>query len=109
MPGLYSITTRVAGETLTAAKYNSDNQNHVDNQTPQMTDDYSSNVAQMQTTTDPGEVGTESQPTSLAGELERIRFKLLELSQQFNPDHVQWYQSPPYRSRNIVLAGEVFS
>ena len=109
MPGLYSITTRVAGETLTAAKYNADHQNHVDNQTPQQTDDYSSSVAQMQTTTNPGEVGSESQATSLAGELERIRFMVLELSQQFNPDMAQWYQSPPYRSRNIVLAGEVFS
>jgi hypothetical protein len=39
-------------------------------------DDESSSVAAMQTTVDPGEVGTESQATSLQGELHRIRHVL---------------------------------
>jgi|SRR3990172_7665305 len=99
MPGLYSITTRVAGETLTAAKYNADHQNHVDNQTPQQTDDYSSSVSQMQTATNPGEVGSESQATSLAGELERLRFMLGEIS-----GGAQWYSSPQ-TDLNAILYG----
>ncbi|MFQ5915801.1 MAG: hypothetical protein ACE5JS_21720, partial [Nitrospinota bacterium] len=37
-------------------------------------DDYSSTVAQMRTAADPSEVGSESQPTSMAGELERLRY-----------------------------------
>ena len=114
MPGLYSITTRVAGETLTAAKYNADHQNHVDNQTPQQTDDYSSNAAQMQTGTDPGEVGTESLPTSLSGELERIRFTIEEFKSALDPSVAQWYESVTVGdisldSSSVILATQVFS
>ena len=114
MPGLYSITTRVAGETLTAAKYNADHQNHVDNQTPQQTDDYSSNATQMQTGTDPGEVGTESLPTSLAGELERIRFTIEEFKSTFDSGVAQWYESVTVGdisldSSSVILATQVFS
>ena len=76
MPGLYSHTSRAAGTTLTANIYNTDHQNHVDNHITTQMDDYSSSVAQMQTSTDPGEVGSESQPTSLAGEIERLRFSI---------------------------------
>jgi hypothetical protein len=42
----------------------------------------------MQTTTDPGEVATESQATTLAGELERLRFAVKEIKRQD-----QWYES----------------
>ena len=88
MPGLYSITNRVGGELITAAKYNADHQVHVDNQTPQMTDDYSSNTGQMQAQTDPGESGSENPASSLAGELERIRFAIAEMK-----GTTYWYQS----------------
>lgn len=96
MPGLYSHTTRGTGTVLTAAIYNADHQNHIDNQTLQMTDDYSSNAAQMQTVTDPGESGTESLPTSAAGELERLRFVLKELKNYLGiePGSPQWYSTP---------------
>ena len=90
MPGLYSITARTTLELIDAAKYNADHQNHIDNQTPSMTDDYSVDVSQMQTATDPGELGTESLPTSLAGEIERLRFMLKEAI-----GGAQWYTSPP--------------
>ena len=85
---LYSPNTRVTGEQITAAKYMADHQLHADNQTPQLTEDYSSSVAQMQSTADPGEVGSESQATSLAGELERLRFALGEFKQT-----TQWYET----------------
>lgn len=88
MGGLYTITTRVDGENITAAKYNADHQNHVDNQTPQMTDDYSSTVGQMQTQTDPGESGSESQATALSGELERLRYAIAEAK-----GTQYWYES----------------
>jgi len=99
MPGNYSITTRVPGEVLTAAKYNSDHQNHIDNLTPAGNDDYSSSVAQMQIATNPGEEGSESQPTSLAGELERLRFIIKELA-----GGSQWYSSPQ-TDVNAILFG----
>src|SRR3990172_6781026 len=114
MPGLYSITTRVAGETLTAAKYNADHQNHVDNQTPQQTDDYCYNGDKMKRGKDPGEVGTESLPTSLSGELERIRFTIEEFKSAFDSSVAQWYESVTVGdisldSSSVILATQVFS
>ncbi len=95
MGGNYTITTRSTGTVLTAAIYNADHQNHVDNQTPQGTDDYSANVAQMQTATDPGESGTESLATSTAGELERLRFALQEIKSYLSINAgSNWYQTP---------------
>lgn len=94
MPGLYSHANRATGLVLTAAIYNADHQNHIDNQTPQMTDDYSTNQAQMQSAVDPGEVGTESLPTSLAGELERLRFAVQDLKLYIGLTSAQWYVTP---------------
>ena len=59
-----------------------------------MTDDYSVDNTQMQSTTDPGEVGTESKATTLAGELERLRFAVKELKQWCLGTIAQWYESP---------------
>ena len=95
MAGLYSHTTRAPGTILTANIYNTDHQNHIDNHVPDQMDDYSSSVAQMQSTADPGEVGTESQPTTLAGELERIRNMLKEFSGE-----TQWYVTPSATLKN---------
>lgn len=86
MTALYSIITRATGTTLTAAIYNSDHQNHVDNGIPAQLDDYSLNAAQMQSAISPGGVGSESLPTSLAGELERLRFVIKTMH-----GGVQWY------------------
>ncbi len=90
MPGLYSHTSRAAGLTLTANIYNTDHTNHITNHITTQMDDYSSSVAQMQTNTDPGEVGSESQSTSLAGEIERLRFAIKEMK---GSDGTQWYTS----------------
>ena len=93
MAGLYSHTTRATGTTLTASIYNTDHQNHIDNQTPQMTDDYSSNVAQMQSTVNPGGVGTESLATTLAGEVERLRYVIKTMH-----GGAQWYPGAAFVS-----------
>lgn len=89
MAGLYSHTSRTDGTILTADIYNADHQNHIDNAIPTMFDDYSSGVAQMRTQTDPGEVGTESLATSLAGEVERIRFAVADAK-----GTTYWYETP---------------
>ena len=89
MSGNYSHTTRSTGTVLTASIYNSDHVNHITNATPAGLDDYSSTVTEMRATTDPGESGTESQPTSLAGELERIRNVLVEITGK-----TYWYETP---------------
>ena len=88
MPALYSHTTRSTGTVLTATIYNGDHQNHIDNGIPLQHDDYSVNATQMQTITDPGEVGTESLATTQAGEFERLRFAIKEMK-----NTAQWYTS----------------
>ena len=82
----YSHTTRANGTILTASIYNTDHQNHIDNNIPSSINDYSASVSEMQTVTDPGEVSTESLALSLAGELERIRFAIKEMK-----GTAQWY------------------
>ena len=88
MPALYTHTTRSTGTVLTATIYNGDHQNHIDNGVPLQHDDYSVNATQMQTITDPGEVGTESLATTQAGEFERLRFAIKEMK-----NTAQWYTS----------------
>ena len=100
---LYSPNLRVTGEQITAAKYMADHQVHADSQTPQLTEDYSASVAQMQSATDPGELGTESQATTLAGELERLRFAIGDAK-----GTTQWYETPSLSlaAVNTTLTGE---
>lgn len=97
MAGLYNHTTRSSGTVLTAVIYNADHANHITNHVPAQMDDYSSSVAEMQSTTDPGEVSSESQPTSLAGEIERIRFMLKE-----DFGRAQWYTTAPSVVRTLL-------
>jgi hypothetical protein len=56
-----------------------------------MADDYSSTVTQMRTVTSPGTVGSESQATSLAGEIERLRYALEDLKGSGS----RWYGAGP--------------
>ena len=79
MTALYTHTTRAPGTILTATIYNADHQNHIDNGVPNMHDDYSVNLSQMQSQVDPYPAGVASLPTSLAAELERIRYALAEI------------------------------
>jgi hypothetical protein len=103
MPALYSHTTRADGLVLTASIYNADHVNHITNGIPAQLDDYSSNAVQMQTTADPGEVGTESLATSLAGELERSRFMLKELGSLMQGSTLaQWYTSVVGNRRMLI-------
>ena len=98
MPGNYTITSRADGLVLTAAIYNADHQNHVDNQTPAGTDDYSVNLTQMLLTTDPGETGSESLASSLAGEIERLRFSIAEIK------GVLWHVTNTVRSTVMAIS-----
>ena len=55
---------------------------------PEQMDDYSANAAGMQVQTNPGESGSESLPTTLAGELERLRFIINEMK-----GTTYWYET----------------
>lgn len=90
----YTITTRNAGDTLTAAIYNADHQNHIDSAVPLLQDDYSVNLTQMQVTTDPGELAAEDLATTLAGELARLRYATQDVKSFYDTTLTRWYQSP---------------
>lgn len=92
MPGgLWSrIKVWALNEEVSSADLNAEFNNVINNQLPAQFDDYSVSVAQMRQTSDPGEEGTESQATSLAGEIERIRHIIREITGQ-----TYWYESPP--------------
>lgn len=77
--------------TLTPDIYNADHQNHIDNAVPALFDDYSASVAQMRLMTSPGGVGSESLPTSLAGEIERLRYIIKQIT-----GNTYWYEAPSF-------------
>lgn len=83
------IKTWVSTEDVTYSDLNAEFDNILTNLVPTGVDDYSANVSQMQTTVDPGEVGTESLATTLAGEIARLRFMINEITGED-----EWYESP---------------
>jgi hypothetical protein len=99
--GGYTHVTRATGTVLTAAIYNNDHQNHIVNQNPQMTGSYSDTLVQMQLMTDPGGLGSESLATSLAGELERIRYQIRAITGEN-----QWYLPPAQSLGSIGGIGD---
>lgn len=91
MAGLYSkLKTWAAKEILTASDLNAEFSNIITNFVPPKIDDHSATVAEMQTTTTPGALGSESQATHLAGEIERLRYAVARLI----GGSKQWYEAP---------------
>lgn len=90
MPATFTIPliTVIPGQTITALLWNNEYGNIYDNFTPAGMDDYSTNDSQMQVQTDPFPSGT-SRPTSLQGEIERIRFQLASITGE-----TYWYNDP---------------
>jgi hypothetical protein len=97
MSALYTHTTRGVGTILTATIYNEDHQNHIDNGIPAMFDDYSVNLSQMQSQVDPYPGGTPSLSTSLAAELERIRFAIAEMK-----GTTYWYEDSQIKALELI-------
>src|SRR5574342_1339534 len=84
MPGLYApYKVYTNGEILTAPDLDATDINHITNQTPQMTDDYSQDLAQSRLQTDPATLAA-----SLAGEIERLRFVIAKAGQVTNWDQI---------------------
>lgn len=83
------VKTWSSTEDVTASDLNAEFNNVLTADQPLYVDDYSTDVTQMQVTTDPGEVGTESKATTLAGELARLRFMISEITGKD-----EWYETP---------------
>lgn len=78
--------TYVTGEVLTASDLNTSLSDAVNSNIPEDTDDYSVNDTEMQTVTDPYPAAATSRPTSLSGELERLRYIIKQITGKS-----QWY------------------
>lgn len=96
--GLYTHTSRATGTILTSAIYNADHQNHITNQNPTMTGALADSISQFQSVQDPGTIGSENLPTSLAGEIQCLRFAIRRL---IAAD--QWYED----KGALATAGEL--
>lgn len=91
MPATFTIPliNVIPGQVITALLWNNEYGNIYDNFIPAGMDDYSSNDTQMQTATDPFPGGATSRPTSLQGEIERLRFQLANITGE-----TYWYNDP---------------
>lgn len=88
--------TWVTGEILTAADLNSNNSTIVSNSIPTSIDDYSSNVASMQSVADPYPASSESLASALSGELERLRYVIAQITGK-----TYWYYDPDLSLANL--------
>lgn len=96
--------TWVTGEVLTAGDLNSSFTTVITNSDPSTINDYSVNVATMRTTADPYPASSESLATTLAGELERIRYVINQLN-----GTAQWYIDPSSSMETVVNGVQTFA
>lgn len=90
MPGLFNrVKNWIRNEVLTDDDINAEFNWIIQNFIPTKMDDYSASVSQMQTQTTPGTVGAESKATSLAGEIERLRYMISQITGE-----TYWYSLP---------------
>lgn len=83
-------------EVLTASDLNNEFNNILNNLDPAGVDDYSLTLSQMQTTVDPYPAAVESLATDLKGEIERLRYQVLQLKKSIQTnDSTYWYQDTP--------------
>lgn len=98
MGGNYTrIHTRNTGNTISGPDDDSEFDNIIANSTPAGLDDASVNDAAMQSTADPFPGSAISKPTSLTGELERLRFLIKQ--QEVTS---QWYIYPDLVSKSAT-------
>lgn len=83
------VTNWVSNQVLTAAALNGEFNNILTNAQLSSWVGFSANVGQMQQTTSPGGVGTESLAASGSDELQRLRYMFAALT-----GLTQWYQTP---------------
>lgn len=91
MPGTISqYQVVIAGQLITASLWNGMELNIINNGLiPAGIDDYSATDGEMQTATDPFPAGATSRPTSLQGEIERIRYQFANITGE-----TYWYNDP---------------
>ncbi len=86
-------------EVLTYADLNAEIDNVLTNLTPGGVDDMSANATAMRVTTSPGTAGSEALATSLAGEVERLRYVILRI---LGSNATYWYDAPGATLTNVA-------
>lgn len=95
-------------EVLTASDLNNEFNNILNNLDPAGVDDYSLTLSQMQTTVDPYPAAVESLATDLKGEIERLRYQILQLKKSIQTtDSTYWYQDTPGQGTFTIKTSSV--
>lgn len=101
MGATFSRVKNWTTEVLSYSDLNAEIDNILNNLGPAGVDDYSTNAAQMKLQTSPGTLGSESLATSLAGELERMRYVIQRV---IGSDVDYWYEAPPSSISDLVAS-----
>lgn len=86
-------------EILSDTDLNAEIDNILNNLTPSGVDDYSATAAQMKLTVNPGSTGSESLATSMAGELERLRYVIKGI---IGTGVTNWYDAPASSLTDLI-------
>lgn len=92
-----------SGEALRASDINLELNNIVQHLSPQYIQGLSGTLAQMQATTNPGGLGSENLQTTLAGEIQTLRYVIGKITGQ-SP----WYQPPTYNLTQLQFSSQNF-
>ena len=87
------------GESLSASDLNGEFNHFLSNIDAEHSEGYSANLSEMQTTENPGGLGSENltQPISVAQEIERLRYVINRIVGKS-----QWYESPSQSLQNLA-------
>jgi len=100
MAGLFSrLKIWNPGESLSASDLNGEFNHFLSNIDAEHSEGYSANLSEMQTTENPGGLGSENltQPISVAQEIERLRYVINRIVGKS-----QWYESPSQSLQNLA-------
>lgn len=102
------VKSWISGEVLTASDLNAEFDNILNNLTPAGIDDYSGSNTDMRQVTDPYPSLTESLATSLQGEIERLRYQILQLKTAIaSSSNTYWYQDVPAGGTFVIANNKV--
>lgn len=102
MPATFGrVHTWQTDEVIKTADLNAEFNNILNNLDSSGVGGWSVNVAEMQLTTSPGGVGSESLATSLAGEIQRLRYVIQRI---IGSSVTQWYQAPNVSLTSLASA-----
>jgi hypothetical protein len=104
MPGKYNHTNRPPYAILYADIYNADHQNHIDHLEPRYIDRDGTSLADMQAVSDPGNDGSEVQPTTLRDEIRQLRNEIKVLKSYIaQTAPTNWYSKLASTNRAHLL------